>query len=1327
MNIHTNEIESKWCCKIYPLKNDRLSAYQKIIGKLEFTNANNTNNFKTLLIPVVDQSGSMAGSPIEQVKYSLNRILDITYSNPSLMTTIIGYHDTAKSTEINKSVDVSYYKDIISNIHNDSGGTSFTSAFNEIKKVCQLHESNSEISSIVIIYLTDGNDTQVAKERRFELVASLKVNLTNVKNYVIHTIGLGNDHDYDFLNSLRQIGTSEGAYRFADPSEDNDSLSNKINSILNVITSSVNIPIKLINCPFKVIGGENGKYWIDLTNYDMVTPCKLTISINDDTFMVESEFDNNNMTKVNEFHTYLIDGIAQEILTLSKQVNNSLDKEIHLELLIQRSKALMIRLLPESADAQRLEKLRETVHTLQKGGSVDQKKINDMKFEGIYATKVSVKPKLHNPTSYPPKVVAEKRIFIDNWKTIPKKTKNRCISNVIGNYSNKDASDWILDNGDKADASTLLIDACATGRCSLVQTIIDSDCIDINAINSDGFTALDTAILYGHWNIYDLLIANSAKINQDGNTLLRTCLSNTKITFENDKATTFYNMYEKTASRMLKDNLACITFDLINSAPTNSIYEWLSERSNTDIPYETAITKGLYDIVCAKEHLIPKISLKSYMNIFEDSNPNYIKIIQLLLESGKVDPYEVIEIIGSKGETEITWPMFIACEKGKIDLFNLLMKYSSIDHLNKQNNKGTTALWIASCNRHVDIVNALLDNGVNPNIPNEKGDTALIACCQKGNDLLIELLLNAGAKLNLHNRNRDNAVLICCRTGHAKSLEMILKYSQLNDPTECESLMCQCAEIDGFSPIFAATELDKAECIKVCVTYGSKLEDRTANDNQIIKGGTPLHLACFRGALNAVRMLCELGANIVATTNVTGMTPLHLAIDGHYVDIVRYLFSIDKENKLTYVIDKEGRLPIYYANKLGNEVIFEEFFTNKLGLLLEKVMSSSVEIEKVCTNTLLTYGCSDTVYNYNFTSEIIYNNGLSLLSSACINGNKHLVEGLGKMHPDVHKKDNYGITSSFWNSYFGNSLNYTLDDDTLKMLDRVKIAEKKSLQHKMLLSLTNDMVIGCYDRNDQINVMTKMTQNYLIKIKDDVINQMKSSQKSSQSMLGFIEKLKSNKLTNKLDNVDMMIKDMKIHLISMIASENNLKLEPVHMLALYLYTGNLGIFNQVNMVLGDWDNHKLWHPFVHNLYQSITILPPFIGEVYRMVNIPFDQKEYAIGNKIIWNTFSICSSDWNNATEFITQKKGIIFIIKSLAGRHIGKFSKFRADNECIFLPGSSFVVNNIYKADIGCLYQENIRNSTFKVTDKDLEKATNQQCSIVVEIHEVADIKEIK
>ena len=75
-------------------------------------------------------------------------------------------------------------------------------------------------------------------------------------------------------------------------------------------------------------------------------------------------------------------------------------------------------------------------------------------------------------------------------------------------------------------------------------------------------------------------------------------------------------------------------------------------------------------------------------------------------------------------------------------------------------------------------------------------------------------MLNSGADMNSYNKNRDTPVLICCRTGQYKVLELLLKRLS---PEDLKIILVTYAEIDGFVPLLASTELDKVECIKVCV------------------------------------------------------------------------------------------------------------------------------------------------------------------------------------------------------------------------------------------------------------------------------------------------------------------------------------------------------------------------------------------------------------------------------------------------------------------------------------------------------------------------------
>lgn len=1310
--------------------------YKTVVGQLLIKNTNNKFNYKTLLIPVIDKSGSMAGGPIKQVQYSLDRLMDLTYRFPHILTNMIMYDDRASSTEVDKSAPQLYYNNIVNQLAG-GGGTSFRAAFDKVVEVCNKYKSNPEVSSAVIIFLTDGEDSSIQKANRGDLVKTLKTNLENVwkdKPYTVHSVGFGANHDSDFLNSLRLIGTSEGAYRFADPSEDSDSLSNKINSLIDVIVNTSSIPLKLIETDesapiISQCGSDKMKYWVNLTNLVLGKPYCYSIEVNGElvnisTCTVDSLSPIEEDKLKDEWMSSLIDEIASEMLVLSSNIVEALDKQIHCELLLQRSRSILVRLDSSTPNAIRLGKLITLIDTMKVGGTVNQLKLTDMKFEGNFATKSSGDPNkqgsVYRPSNYDPNApVQPLRIApIDSWKIIQAKNRRLYYADknlkqtflIITQHKNNKVFDWInsittLDEVDDNGSNALIV-ASSIGRCAVVKKLLESGLVDINGKNNDGYTALDVAALYGYWNTFDILLEQGVKTNIDGSLLLRTCIS---------------NKYFNTCRKLVKNKISIITDDMMDCVPSNEGLAWLSANSQKSISYEQAILKGMYDVVEDQlDTILTKISWKPFMDIFSKPSTDHVRIVDLLLKNNKADPDEIVDTIRD-GENEITWPLFNACEKGDMSMFKVLMNYVAKDTLNMQNNKGTTVLWIACCNKHIDIVSDLLSNGADPNVCNFKGDGPLIPSCQKGSSTLVELLLDSGARMDSYNKNRDNPILICCRTGQADILEILFNRLNKNEQT---IMLNSAAEIDGFIPLLAATELDKTSCIKVCHKYGADLEARTANDNKIIAGATALHLACFYGRLSSVRTLYELGANVASQTTVHGYTPLHVAIKQGHIEVVRYLLVLEQGRQCLKVSDYEGRLPAYYAHITGNESILEEFFVNKLAILLEKSLYTDNETEKRCGDTLVKYGKSLGCFEYNDITNIDIGRGATLLSHALLNNNLELISCLKTMGAEMNNPDNYGITPSFWAHLLGQDLGTPVDPKTIEMVDRVKNIAKKNIQNKLLLNLPQKIPLLLDDKQNIINPMIKMNDGYALTVHKSVLDTLKQSSLIEQSLLGFMEKLKNNKnFPDGKECLEYVLWDAKVHLTKVTASGEDV-LQPIHILALYLYTSNLTLFQQVNKSLTNWTNSSVWHPYINCLYQAIKLLPKYTDEVYRAVNTKFDMDDYKIGNVIKWSTFSICSKEFASTSELLNKKKGIIFIIKSQTGRLISKYSKSPVDSEVIFLPDSQFEITNHYVASLICLGQENIRTSTFAVKEKDLQKATNGESCIIVELKEIVETK---
>lgn len=1334
-----SEPTGQWKATLTLLK-DEYSMFQKKIGRLEFSN--DKVLFKTLLIPVIDRSGSMGGAPMTQVRYSLKRLLDLSYANPNIATTVVTYDDREESHHIDTSMPRSCFDGIFNRL-DARGGTSFTVAFKELVRVATTYANTKDVASMTILFLTDGEDSSVRKEQRNRLVTALEADIKRIwkKDFVIHSIGFGTNHDYDFLNSLRLIGTEEGAYRYADPSENDDILSNKINSILDVIAQSSSLPLKIISSDFQIVSGANGKFWVrPPSNWTETDPVNVTFSITDgEPIMITAEVKESTELWP-AWCSKLIDDIAAELLTLAtisepstelvvrSEASSVLERDLHIELLARRSNAILSRLEVSSANYHRLTSLLTTIESLRKGEQVNKQKLNDMKFEGQFATKGgsttggTSSSKSAGVDIFPIVVPPINKQVV--WSILEDMKTRRCKADsdpmstfsILTRSNTHTALNWIDSDEENIrsksqNGSNCLHVVTSIGRVPLAKAIISKGIININETNEKNRTPLDLAVVYGYWKMFDLIYENGGQLSIDGQLLLRTCIS---------------KGYNELAGRLLRHSLAVITDEMLDNVPTAEGLEWLSAHSTKDLSIEMAILKGALDIVRTKISSVTKVSFNGLIDVFTKSTNNYTSIIDELLKSGKADPDEILTI-----PDDITFPLFVASEKGCLPMVKVLLPYLSKDQINRQNNKGTTCLWIASCNRHIDVVHELILHGANPNIPNTKGDSALIICCQKGSESMVQLLLEAGISPKLYNPERDNPVLICCRVGHSRILEMLLKKMFTDDPST--DILTHYALIDGFPPLLAATELNRVECIRVCASFGADLEWTTKEDNSIIPGATALHLACYYGRLEATRTLCELGANIAAQTKVGGYTPIHIAVRSGHTAIVRYLLSRNKD--ILTIPDNDGRLPEYYASMQGREDIKDEFFTDRLGVLFERVLlDPSPEV----SNVLVKYGQSLGCYDYSEFHRTNMGHGNTLLSLALIYGNAPLIHALESIDYTLDPfiiKDDYGVTPDFWRSYlFGVT---PKSEETERQIVTVQSVAKKNLHNKILTDLSGPMsrpqLTGSQVK--PLEFRKKMSEGFNVKTHKSVLVKIRNA--AEPPILGFLDKLRNNKVFPKSTQsipvggsvsllpegkgcLEQILWESKVHIVKLLASGET-ALSPIHMMALYLYTGNGPVFTQVNLSLSNYNERSLWSPFIICLYQSISRLPPLIGEVYRGVDCVFDPDMHKIGTKMVWSTFAVASKDWRSSSELIKEQKGIIFIIKSKTGKDVSRYSRSPVDSEVLFLPGTMFTITALYRADVIALGQANIRGTTFTARDNDIKKAAEGKTSIIVELEETA------
>jgi len=130
--------------------------------------------------------------------------------------------------------------------------------------------------------------------------------------------------------------------------------------------------------------------------------------------------------------------------------------------------------------------------------------------------------------------------------------------------------------------------------------------------------------------------------------------------------------------------------------------------------------------------------------------------------------------------------------------------------------------------------------------------------------------------------------------------------------------------------IFEAAAAGKFDILAYHVYANPELVHQHNDD-----GFTPLALACYFGRYEAARYLIFKGADVnQPLSGNSGIRPIHLAVAGDYIDVVRMLIEHNVQINIQH---HTGITPLHYAAKHGNP--------DMLLLLLEEGAEVSIEME----------------------------------------------------------------------------------------------------------------------------------------------------------------------------------------------------------------------------------------------------------------------------------------------------------------------------------------------------------------------------------------------
>jgi ankyrin repeat protein len=227
-----------------------------------------------------------------------------------------------------------------------------------------------------------------------------------------------------------------------------------------------------------------------------------------------------------------------------------------------------------------------------------------------------------------------------------------------------------------------------------------------------------------------------------------------------------------------------------------------------------------------------------------------------------------------------------AVKSGHRDAVRALLK-AHID-VNQPEADGTTALHWAVRANDLETVRLLLHAGARVATANRYGVVPLSLAATNGSADMLEVLLKAGADPNAAQAEGETALMTAARTGTSDALQVLLAHG---------------ADVNAHEHWFGETALmwaaghNHAAAVHVLIDHGAAIDARSNAlefPKTIFNGGamvstplprgamTALMFAARDGGLEAVRVLCDAGAQL-DLTDPDGTSALSMAIiNGHY-------------------------------------------------------------------------------------------------------------------------------------------------------------------------------------------------------------------------------------------------------------------------------------------------------------------------------------------------------------------------------------------------------------------------------------------------------------
>ncbi|KAI4813867.1 hypothetical protein KUCAC02_003088 [Chaenocephalus aceratus] len=276
-------------------------------------------------------------------------------------------------------------------------------------------------------------------------------------------------------------------------------------------------------------------------------------------------------------------------------------------------------------------------------------------------------------------------------------------------------------------------------------------------------------------------------------------------------------------------------------------------------------------------------------------------------------------------------PLHLATEKHLKSLAELLLGRRSTNINAKDEDQYTALHWAAQIGDEA-ITRLLLDRGAAINETDGQGRTPAHVACQHGQENVIRVLLSRGVDVRIRGKDNWTALHFASWQGHLGIVKLLVKQagSDVNGQTT-----------DGRTPLHLASYRGHYRVARILIELGADIHmtsaglnaplhvaaetGHTSTSRLLIKhkadilahnahGLTPLHLASQRGHLATVKMLIEEGA-APESSNQALRTPCHLAAENGHCEVLKELLLHCPDGGA--VLDEQGLSPLHLAVQGG--------------------------------------------------------------------------------------------------------------------------------------------------------------------------------------------------------------------------------------------------------------------------------------------------------------------------------------------------------------------------------------------------------------------------